>query len=173
MLMLTSSQIQRYCDDTFYAWTRGNLFVATSNIGSGQQTSRTITYQPYSNGQGEGIQENCPSISVFSWLYQCLWMFLRPRIKWQWATGSSKWISSMVRSQWLLLFSISISLIDLTLHHRSAKAVLPVQSSRGYAALQPRSAVCRSRCSTLIESVPRPATCEITQSLNERENLHI
>jgi len=42
--------VERYCDDTFYAFTRNMTFVATSNIGSGQQTSRTITFHPYTSG---------------------------------------------------------------------------------------------------------------------------
>jgi len=44
-------QIQRYSDDNFYAFTRGNVFVATTNVGSnGNQIVRTITYHPYANG---------------------------------------------------------------------------------------------------------------------------
>lgn len=45
-------QVQRYADNTFYAFTRGNTFVAMTNVGTGGQTqTRTITYHPYSNGQ--------------------------------------------------------------------------------------------------------------------------
>ncbi|KAN0055305.1 hypothetical protein ACTA71_008415 [Dictyostelium dimigraforme] len=48
---LTEAQIQRYSDNTFYAFTRGNAFVALTNGGTGQtQTSRTITYHPYLEG---------------------------------------------------------------------------------------------------------------------------
>ncbi|EFA77339.1 putative alpha-amylase [Heterostelium album PN500] len=44
-------QIQRYADDSFYAFTRGDTFVALTNGGSNQgQISRTITYQPYQDG---------------------------------------------------------------------------------------------------------------------------
>eukprot|EP01099_Mayorella_cantabrigiensis_P000487 TRINITY_DN1227_c0_g1_i7.p1 TRINITY_DN1227_c0_g1~~TRINITY_DN1227_c0_g1_i7.p1 ORF type:complete len:506 (+),score=102.80 TRINITY_DN1227_c0_g1_i7:112-1518(+) len=44
-------QIQRYSDDSFYAFTRGYTFVALTNQGSsGSTTSRTITYHPYANG---------------------------------------------------------------------------------------------------------------------------
>eukprot|EP01112_Ceratiomyxa_fruticulosa_P015854 TRINITY_DN4726_c0_g2_i1.p1 TRINITY_DN4726_c0_g2~~TRINITY_DN4726_c0_g2_i1.p1 ORF type:complete len:501 (-),score=70.94 TRINITY_DN4726_c0_g2_i1:63-1463(-) len=44
-------QVQRYCDNQFYAFTRGNTFVALTNGGSKQpQITRTITYQPYANG---------------------------------------------------------------------------------------------------------------------------
>lgn len=47
-----NSQIQRYSDDTFYAFTRGDTFVAMTNVGTnGQQQTRTISYHPYSNGQ--------------------------------------------------------------------------------------------------------------------------
>jgi len=46
------NQTQRYADDQFYAFTRGNTFVALTNGGSKQgQITRTITYHPYSNGQ--------------------------------------------------------------------------------------------------------------------------
>eukprot|EP00042_Codosiga_hollandica_P008824 m.20279 g.20279 ORF g.20279 m.20279 type:complete len:487 (+) comp31882_c0_seq1:94-1554(+) len=48
--IVPSQHIERYCDDTFYAWSRDMVFIATSNIGSGQATSRTITYHPYSDG---------------------------------------------------------------------------------------------------------------------------
>lgn len=41
-------QIQRYVDDSFYAFSRGNTFVATTN--QKQNLSRNITYQPYPNG---------------------------------------------------------------------------------------------------------------------------
>jgi len=44
-------QIQRYADDSFYAFTRGSSFVALTNVGSsGSTVSRTITYHPYSSG---------------------------------------------------------------------------------------------------------------------------
>ena len=44
--------VYTYADDQFYAFTRGNTFVALTNGGSNQgQISRNITYQPYSNGQ--------------------------------------------------------------------------------------------------------------------------
>eukprot|EP01133_Synstelium_polycarpum_P013398 gene13398-15777_t len=44
-------QVQRYADDHFYAYTRGNAFIALTNGGSNQgQISRTITFQPYANG---------------------------------------------------------------------------------------------------------------------------
>lgn len=76
--IVPSQHIERYCDDTFYAWSRDMVFIATSNIGaydssillaiahmlnvylshhnydddagSGQGTSRTITYHPYQEG---------------------------------------------------------------------------------------------------------------------------
>jgi len=45
-------QVQRYADDSFYAFTRGSAaFVATTNVGgNGQTVTRTITYQPFPNG---------------------------------------------------------------------------------------------------------------------------
>lgn len=45
-----SDQVQRYVDDQFFAFTRGNVFVANTNLGSGQSFTRTITYHPYSDG---------------------------------------------------------------------------------------------------------------------------
>ncbi|KAJ3436277.1 alpha-amylase 1-related [Anaeramoeba flamelloides] len=45
-------QIQRYSDDNFYAFSRGKVFVALTNVGSnGGKEHRTITYHPYNNGQ--------------------------------------------------------------------------------------------------------------------------
>lgn len=47
-----NAQVQRYSDDTFYAFTRGNTFVAMTNVGGGGASqSRPITYHPYPNGQ--------------------------------------------------------------------------------------------------------------------------
>lgn len=44
-------QVQRYADDSFYAYTRGSVFVATTNVGSGGgQVMRHITYHPYADG---------------------------------------------------------------------------------------------------------------------------
>jgi alpha-amylase len=44
-------QVQRYSDDTFYAFTRGTTFVALTNGGSGSGTlMRNITYHPYKEG---------------------------------------------------------------------------------------------------------------------------
>ena len=48
-----SDQVQRYVDDQFFAFTRGNVFVATTNLGSGQSFTRTITFHPYSDGTSE------------------------------------------------------------------------------------------------------------------------
>jgi len=67
-------QVQRYADDTFYAFTRGTTFVALTNGGSNQaQLVRNITYHPYSNGQklcnlfypSDCIQVNHGSFSVY------------------------------------------------------------------------------------------------------------
>ena len=42
--------MQRDSVDTFYAVTRGNVFVAMTNLGTGGPTQqRTSTYHPYSN----------------------------------------------------------------------------------------------------------------------------
>jgi len=44
-------QVERYVDNNFYAFTRGNVFVATTNVGSsGSQIIRQITFHPYSVG---------------------------------------------------------------------------------------------------------------------------
>jgi alpha-amylase len=44
-------QIQRYSDNNFYAFSRGNTFVALTNGGSNQnQVQETITYHPYTDG---------------------------------------------------------------------------------------------------------------------------
>lgn len=42
------NQVQRYVDDSFYAFTRGTTFVAVTN--SAQQQQRPITYHPYADG---------------------------------------------------------------------------------------------------------------------------
>lgn len=45
-------QVQRYAQNNFYAFTRGDTFVAMTNVGQGGATqSYEITYHPYSNGQ--------------------------------------------------------------------------------------------------------------------------
>jgi len=41
-------QVQRYADDIFYAFTRGNVFAAFTNVD--YNFSRSITYHPYPNG---------------------------------------------------------------------------------------------------------------------------
>ncbi|KAH3766637.1 acidstable alpha-amylase [Pelomyxa schiedti] len=47
----TQSQVQRYADNNFYAFTRGTTFVALTNGGTNQASiTRTITYQPYADG---------------------------------------------------------------------------------------------------------------------------
>ena len=48
--LYTAPQIERYVDDQFFAFSRGNVFIATSNIGGGQSLTRTITYHPFSDG---------------------------------------------------------------------------------------------------------------------------
>ena len=44
------SQVERYLDDEFFAFTRGNALVLLTNQGSGKNIQRTITYHPYSAG---------------------------------------------------------------------------------------------------------------------------
>jgi alpha-amylase len=45
------NHVQRYVDDSFYAFTRGLSFVALTNVGTnGGQISRPITYHPYQVG---------------------------------------------------------------------------------------------------------------------------
>ena len=45
-----SPHIERWCDDSFYAFTRGNVLIALTNNDQGQQ-SRDITYHPFKPGQ--------------------------------------------------------------------------------------------------------------------------
>lgn len=44
-------QIERYRDDSFYAFTRDSTLVALTNVGTGRETRRSITYHPYKEGQ--------------------------------------------------------------------------------------------------------------------------
>ena len=44
----TLDQVQRYADDQFYAFTRGQTFAAFGN--NDNEIKRTITYHPYKNG---------------------------------------------------------------------------------------------------------------------------
>jgi len=46
----SNPQVERYAADNFYAYTRGNAFVALTNVGSGNGYSQNVTYQPYSSG---------------------------------------------------------------------------------------------------------------------------
>ena len=43
-------QVERYLDDEFLAFTRGNALVLLTNQGSGKNIQRTITYHPYAAG---------------------------------------------------------------------------------------------------------------------------
>lgn len=47
-----NKQVERYADDSFYAFTRGQLLVAITNVGStsGINLQRQITYHPYAIG---------------------------------------------------------------------------------------------------------------------------
>ena len=40
--------MERYCDDSFYAFSRGDLFIATTN--RYEDFSRDIRYHPYTEG---------------------------------------------------------------------------------------------------------------------------
>lgn len=42
-------QVERYVDDSFYAYSRGEFLVALTNSGSTQQ--RQVTYSPFSEGE--------------------------------------------------------------------------------------------------------------------------
>ena len=44
------TQVQRYVDDEFYAFTRGNSLVCLTNQGSNKNTLKTISYHPYAPG---------------------------------------------------------------------------------------------------------------------------
>jgi len=46
----SNAQVERYAADNFYAFTRGNAFVALTNVGSGNGYSQNVTFQPYSSG---------------------------------------------------------------------------------------------------------------------------
>ena len=49
--IVNNPQVERYVDDVFYAYTRGKVFVATTNVGqSFARLERVITYHPYSDG---------------------------------------------------------------------------------------------------------------------------
>ncbi len=56
--LYNAPQIERYVDDQFFAFSRYNVFVATSNIGSGQSMTRTITYHPFSDGTGKKLSDD-------------------------------------------------------------------------------------------------------------------
>ncbi len=44
--------VERWCDDKFYAFTRGNVLIAlTNNDQQGSQEHRDITYHPYKPNQ--------------------------------------------------------------------------------------------------------------------------
>ncbi len=43
------AHVERYVDDNFYAFSRGDLFVALTN--SGNSISRSVTYHPFAEGQ--------------------------------------------------------------------------------------------------------------------------
>lgn len=43
--------VERWCDDTFYAFTRGNVLITITNQDQAGQQHRDITYHPYKPGQ--------------------------------------------------------------------------------------------------------------------------
>lgn len=43
------AHVERYVDDSFYAFSRGDLFVALTN--SGNSLTRSVTYHPFAEGQ--------------------------------------------------------------------------------------------------------------------------
>ena len=45
-----ADQVERYLDDEFLAFTRGNALILLTNQGSNKNIQRTITYHPYSAG---------------------------------------------------------------------------------------------------------------------------
>lgn len=46
-----SNQVERFVDDSFYAFSRGSVFIALTNAGSNSgQVRRQITYHPYTRG---------------------------------------------------------------------------------------------------------------------------
>ncbi len=74
VVVVLSRQVQRYSDDSFYAFTRGTTFVALTNVGSnGSSQQRTITYHPYADGTKlcnlcVGALLRCCSHCILSWL---------------------------------------------------------------------------------------------------------
>ena len=46
--MWASEHIERYCDDSFYAFSRGDVLIATTNSQNTQK--RLVTYHPYKAG---------------------------------------------------------------------------------------------------------------------------
>jgi alpha-amylase len=46
----SAAHVERYCDDIFYAFSRGNVLLATTSQGKGANFSRTVTYLPFVNG---------------------------------------------------------------------------------------------------------------------------
>lgn len=44
-----SEQVERYVDDNFFAFSRGEFLVALTNSGSSQE--RTVTYHPFTEGE--------------------------------------------------------------------------------------------------------------------------
>ena len=62
--LYSAAQVERYSDDEFFAFTRGDVFVAVTNIGSGGSLTRTITYHPYSEGTSKYRSRICVCVRV-------------------------------------------------------------------------------------------------------------
>lgn len=45
------AHVERWADDKFYAWTRGNVLITVTNDDSGADQKRLITYHPFKSGQ--------------------------------------------------------------------------------------------------------------------------
>ena len=55
--------MQRYADDYFYCYTRGNVLIAVSNV---KELERTITYHEYSDGDklcNKLVDDDCVNVN--------------------------------------------------------------------------------------------------------------
>ncbi|RDD43685.1 Alpha-amylase [Trichoplax sp. H2] len=60
--------VERYVSNDFFAWSKGNTLVVTSNVGSGGSTSKTISYLPYSVGTSiVNVLDSSEKHTVQSW----------------------------------------------------------------------------------------------------------
>ena len=64
-------QIQRYSDDSFYAYTRGQVFIGVSNLGSGKSSTHQITFHPYSeNTKLRNVLNETDQVTVHNGQFQ-------------------------------------------------------------------------------------------------------